>query len=183
MQLIGHWACFKENLIFFKRKKMRIVRYTKLYWQCRWLILLIHIFKNKTQFAMMASTHALGLNITPHCHFQRQANNKIWGYKSQQMLHSIIFRPSRPRRFGLTTPHSHQPFLDLAAAVDEAPAWTLDQIAGLVFGGLLVAFYFSSQFIDKYVAKSQRRQLGLCEECGGVYSAETCQKSNCPLKK
>lgn len=67
--------------------------------------------------------------------------------------------------------------------MDTAPAWTLDQIAGLVFGGLLVAFYFSSQVIDKAVARSQRRELGLCEECGGVYEAATCQKANCPLKR
>lgn len=85
-------------------------------------------------------------------------------------------------RRSLTAAHSYQPLIDLAVALDEPPAWTLDQIAGLVFGGLLVAFYFSSQIIDKAVAKAQRRQLGLCEECGGVYSAATCQKTNCPQK-
>jgi hypothetical protein len=91
-------------------------------------------------------------------------------YSSSNRRHSIAL-------------HGHQPFIDLAATLDTAPVWTLDQIAGLVFGGLLVAFYFSSQYIDRYVAKSQRRQLGLCEECGGVYDAATCQSRTCPLKK
>ena len=90
--------------------------------------------------------------------------------------------PSQQHRCSLTTMHSYQPLVELATALDEAPAWTLDQIAGLVFGGLLIAFYFSSQFIDKAVAKAQRRDLGLCEECGGVYDATTCPKQNCPEK-
>lgn len=88
-----------------------------------------------------------------------------------------------PNRRHSTVLHSHQPFVDLAATLDTAPVWTLDQIAGLVFGGLLAAFYFSSQYIDKYVAKSQRRQLGLCEQCGGVNDPATCQSRTCPLKK
>ena len=87
------------------------------------------------------------------------------------------------RRRNTVVVNVQQPFLDLAVAADQAPAWTLDQIAGLVFGGLLVVFYFSSQIIDSSVAKSQRRQLGLCEECGGVYTAATCRKDNCPLKR
>jgi hypothetical protein len=33
---------------------------------------------------------------------------------------------------------------ELAAAVDEAPVWTLDQAVGLVFGGLLLVLYLSS---------------------------------------
>lgn len=37
-----------------------------------------------------------------------------------------------------------QPALDLVAALDEAPEWTLDQAVGLVFGGLLVLLYLSS---------------------------------------
>lgn len=75
----------------------------------------------------------------------------------------------------------HQVVADLAAA-DEAPPWTLDQIAGLVFAGLLVALYFSSTQIDAIVARSQRKQLELCEECGGLYDAATCQQKNCPSK-
>ena len=72
---------------------------------------------------------------------------------------------------------------DLAVALDNAPEWTLDQAVGLVFGGLLVAFYFSSQLVDKFVAASQRRALGLCEECGGMYSAASCTQKNCPARR
>lgn len=103
-----------------------------------------------------------------------------------QLRHLPLRHPLRyssPNRRHSTAFHSHQPFVEVAATLDTAPVWTLDQIAGLVFGGLLVAFYFSSQFIDKYVARSQRRQLGLCEECGGVNDAATCQSRTCPLKK
>lgn len=68
------------------------------------------------------------------------------------------------------------------AALDTAPDWTLDQIAGLVFGGFLVALYFSSKFIDEYVAVSQRRQLGICEKCGGLNDKSTCLEKECPLR-
>lgn len=36
------------------------------------------------------------------------------------------------------------PITELAAAMDEAPAWTLDQAVGLVFGALLLLLYLSS---------------------------------------
>lgn len=76
-----------------------------------------------------------------------------------------------------------QPLADLAAAiVDEAPVWTLDQAVGLVFGGLLLLLYLSSTLVDKFVAKGQRRQLGLCEECGGVNDPATCQQQGCPSR-
>lgn len=78
--------------------------------------------------------------------------------------------------------HNHQSIADLAVAMDEAPSWTLDQIAGLAFGFLLLAFYLSATQIDKFVAKSQRRQLGLCEECGGLYNPTSCTRNNCPSK-
>ena len=68
------------------------------------------------------------------------------------------------------------------AALDSAPEWTRDQIAGLVFGGLLVALYFSSKFIDDYAAASQRKQLGLCEKCGGLYDGSSCPERDCPEK-
>jgi hypothetical protein len=68
------------------------------------------------------------------------------------------------------------------AALDTAPDWTLDQIAGLVFGGFLVALYFSSKFIDEYIAVSQRRQLGICEKCGGLNDKSTCLEKECPLR-
>lgn len=66
------------------------------------------------------------------------------------------------------------------AALDSAPEWTLDQIAGLVFASLLVALYFSSKMIDEYVASSQRRELGICEKCGGLNAQSTCEEKECP---
>jgi len=79
--------------------------------------------------------------------------------------------------------NQHEVFGELAAAMDQAPAWTLDQIAGLVFGGVLVAFYFTSQQIDELVAAGQRRHLGLCERCGGLYESSTCRQKDCPGKR
>ncbi|WIA40995.1 hypothetical protein OEZ86_004637 [Tetradesmus obliquus] len=69
-----------------------------------------------------------------------------------------------------------------AGPVDVMPTWTLDQIAGLAFGVLMVVCYFGAQQVDVAVAKQQRRQLGLCEECGGLYNAESCQQDKCPMK-
>jgi acid phosphatase family membrane protein YuiD len=47
---------------------------------------------------------------------------------------------------------------------------------------LMVVCYFAAQQIDVIIAKQQRRQLGLCEECGGMYSADSCKQGNCPMK-
>ena len=72
----------------------------------------------------------------------------------------------------------------IAAALDSPPEWTLDQAAGLVFGGLLVVLYFSSRIIDEYAAASQRKDLGLCDECGGLYSpTDGCMLVNCPMRQ
>lgn len=46
----------------------------------------------------------------------------------------------------------------------------------------MLAFYLGAQQVDIYIAKQQRRQLGLCEGCGGMYNSATCKQSNCPLK-
>ncbi len=89
-------------------------------------------------------------------------------------------RCPRPRDSHTRVERCSGQFLYDIAALDTAPEWTLDQIAGLVFGGLLVALYFSSKFIDDYAAASQRRQLGLCEKCGGLYDSSSCQERNCP---
>ena len=102
---------------------------------------------------------------------------------------------------------------DLATAVDEAPAWTLDQAVGLVFGGLLLLLYLSSTQVgvvrvtsrwalrtckavadrcvvlligaqvDRFVARQQRQQLGLCEECGGVFEPGSCTEKSCPARQ
>ncbi|CAL5228347.1 g11460 [Coccomyxa viridis] len=70
----------------------------------------------------------------------------------------------------------------MSSFLDSQPAWTLDQIAGLAFGGILVASVFFASKVDDIIAKSQRRDLGLCEECGGLYSPDLCQEGNCPSK-
>lgn len=69
------------------------------------------------------------------------------------------------------------------AALDSAPEWTLDQIAGLVFASMLVALYFSSKLIDKYVASSQRNELGICWKCGGLNDPNDCKEQECPIRK
>eukprot|EP00798_Chlamydomonas_sp_ICE-L_P014152 gene14152-biopygen23233 len=69
-----------------------------------------------------------------------------------------------------------------ASGVDIMPAWTLDQIAGLVFGGVMLASVLLSAQVDVFVAKAQRKQLGMCEECGGVYNPSTCEMEECPSK-
>jgi hypothetical protein len=95
-----------------------------------------------------------------------------------------IFSP-RPHQRYIPRPVVGRSNLDQVfelAALDTAPDWTLDQIAGLVFGGFLVALYFSSKFIDEYIAVSQRRQLGICEKCGGLNDKSTCSEKECPLR-
>jgi hypothetical protein len=75
------------------------------------------------------------------------------------------------------------PVAELAAVVaDDAPAWTLDQAVGLVFGGLLLVLYLSSTKVDEFVARQQRRQLGLCEQCGGLFEPGSCTQKNCPAR-
>lgn len=36
--------------------------------------------------------------------------------------------------------------------------------------------------IDQYIARSQRRDLGLCEQCGGLNDPLTCQENRCPAQ-
>lgn len=90
----------------------------------------------------------------------------------------------------------------------DSPPWTLDQIAGLAFGvsltlavgnlanrletrnraylvspqAFLVLSVYLAKEVDVIVARSQRRDLGLCEECGGLFDAATCEEWRCPQK-
>ena len=66
--------------------------------------------------------------------------------------------------------------------MDTMPTWTLDQIVGLVFGGLMLAFLLGSNQVDVWVARQQRRQLGLCERCGGVNEPGSCREAGCPMR-
>eukprot|EP00271_Cylindrocystis_brebissonii_P014696 TRINITY_DN36161_c0_g1_i1.p1 TRINITY_DN36161_c0_g1~~TRINITY_DN36161_c0_g1_i1.p1 ORF type:complete len:145 (+),score=9.34 TRINITY_DN36161_c0_g1_i1:431-865(+) len=54
-----------------------------------------------------------------------------------------------------------------AESIGLAP-FTPNEIAGLAFGTGLLALAWSAPKFDNYVAVSQRRALGLCEQCGGV---------------
>lgn len=46
----------------------------------------------------------------------------------------------------------------------------------------MLAFYFGSQQVDVIIARQQRRQLGLCEACGGVNDPGSCAQAGCPLQ-
>ena len=47
----------------------------------------------------------------------------------------------------------------------------------------MLAFVLGGPQVDKWVARQQRRDLGLCEECGGVYDAATCTQRACPARR
>ena len=46
--------------------------------------------------------------------------------------------------------------------------WTTNELVGLACGAALLATTAGVARVDGFVARSQRRQLGLCPECGGV---------------
>lgn len=48
--------------------------------------------------------------------------------------------------------------------------------------GFLLATITLSLQVDKVVAKAQRRELGICESCGGIYDADQCARGSCPMK-
>jgi len=69
--------------------------------------------------------------------------------------------------------------------MDGMPAWTLDQIAGLAFGGVMLGAVLASRQVDEWVARAQRRSLGVCERCGGANGDATtggCAEQGCPLR-
>ena len=47
----------------------------------------------------------------------------------------------------------------------------------------MLVFFAASQQLDVYVAKAQRRDLGLCSQCGGVNQPSTCTAQGCPCKQ
>ena len=49
--------------------------------------------------------------------------------------------------------------------------------------GIMLASVLLATKVDVYIAKAQRRDLGLCELCGGMYEPEKCNAGDCPLKK
>lgn len=49
--------------------------------------------------------------------------------------------------------------------------------------GIMLASVLLATNVDVYIARAQRRDLGLCEYCGGVYEPEKCNAGDCPVKK
>jgi hypothetical protein len=69
--------------------------------------------------------------------------------------------------------------------MDGMPVWTLDQIAGLAFGGVMLGAVLASRQVDEWVARVQRRALGVCERCGGANgdgATGGCDEGGCPLR-
>lgn len=48
---------------------------------------------------------------------------------------------------------------------------------------VMVVLIVSAPAVDAWVARQQRRQLGLCEECGGVNDPATCRQARCPRQR
>jgi len=63
------------------------------------------------------------------------------------------------------------------------PTWTGDQIAGLLFGALMLASFLLTRSFDAWVARQQREELEICTRCGGVNDPAVCRESGCPLRK
>jgi hypothetical protein len=73
-----------------------------------------------------------------------------------------------------------------------APSWIrsscVSKAASHVFvtvaQGLVVAAYLGSGIVDDYVAQGQRKAMGLCVKCGGLYegSEKPCAVEGCPQR-
>ena len=57
-----------------------------------------------------------------------------------------------------------------------------DQCCLACLQGIMVASVFFASKVDDVVARSQRRELGLCEECGGLYNVDLCAAGKCPSR-
>ena len=49
--------------------------------------------------------------------------------------------------------------------------------------GLMASTFFLGFKVDEIIARQQRRQLGLCPDCGGLYTPNDCQPADCPCKQ
>lgn len=84
--------------------------------------------------------------------------------------------PAGCRRFDCLGAQGH-----LAALRTHVPSACVTDSA-VAMQALLIAAYYSSKIVDDYVAAGQRKDLGLCTMCGGVYDATDCPKEKCPCK-
>ncbi|CAI7742525.1 unnamed protein product [Closterium sp. NIES-54] len=57
---------------------------------------------------------------------------------------------------------------DIGATLLWLQPFTESEIAGLVFGAAILACAASAPRVDEWFARAQRRDLGVCEGCGGV---------------
>ncbi|GJP37631.1 hypothetical protein CLOM_g22071 [Closterium sp. NIES-68] len=57
---------------------------------------------------------------------------------------------------------------DIGATLLWLQPFTESEIAGLVFGAAIIACAASAPRVDQWIARAQRRNLCICEECGGV---------------
>lgn len=130
------------------------------------------------------------LQASPSCSAQRiqlhglRTHGTTSASPPRHFLRCSLSRPGPSSGKGLT----HRPALPGLtllglALTEESPVWTLDQIAGLAFGGIMLASVLTASKVDEYIARAQRRDLGLCEECGGVNEPETCDQNKCPYNK
>ena len=46
----------------------------------------------------------------------------------------------------------------------------------------MMASFLLAYKVDSAVARQQRRDLGLCEACGGLNERESCREKGCPMK-
>jgi len=76
------------------------------------------------------------------------------------------------RRIVTYKPEAHKSTVCRATPF-QLDAWDANEIAGLIFGASLVLLAAASPFFDDVVAREQRRELGLCEVCGGL-GCDTC---------
>ena len=47
--------------------------------------------------------------------------------------------------------------------------------------GMMASFLLAYK-VDSAVSRQQRRDLGLCEACGGLNEKESCRERGCPMK-
>merc|ERR1711862_592106 len=61
------------------------------------------------------------------------------------------------------------------------PSWTLDQLIGIIYSGIVFFAYIFNDKIDYFVAERQRLKLGICKKCGGQNSFTTCHVDGRPM--
>eukprot|EP01025_Chloroclados_australasicus_P018446 TRINITY_DN1968_c0_g2_i1.p2 TRINITY_DN1968_c0_g2~~TRINITY_DN1968_c0_g2_i1.p2 ORF type:complete len:129 (-),score=10.78 TRINITY_DN1968_c0_g2_i1:940-1326(-) len=126
---------------------------------------------------MMHSCLQFSQQVCGFCKQRSQQRNYVSVIKKVSNLEILRYRKKLPQRKSVVVDAIEM------QAVDAAPEWTLDQIAGLFIGVLLMLSIFLAGFVDRLIAKAERSQLGLCQECGGLFDPINCPKLQCPYKQ